>query len=171
MICSVNCRPSSGSYSQTMACEGGGFFLSLRYLFYNDTPEQRDLQQSPPPFHLRDLSNHTIDAMISTSSNPSTASDVRSWPISNNSGRCSEHNSGPHSKDKITPRKSSRNAKRQNMVININGYKKWVRKCRKQLIYRHNLRILYHGREDNPLHTDAFHELIENLKEKNSNME
>ena len=39
-------------------------------------------------FHLRELSNHTMDAMISTSSNanPSTASDVRSCPISNNSG-------------------------------------------------------------------------------------
>ena len=28
--------------------------------------------------------------------------------------------------------------------------------------------ILYQGREDNPLHTDAFNELIENLKEKNT---
>ena len=53
------------------------------------------------------------------------------------------------------------------MVININGYKKWARKCRKQLTYRHKLRILCQGREDNPLHTDAFNELIENLKEKN----
>ena len=31
---------------------------------------------------------------------------------------------------------------------------------------RHNLRILCQGREDNPLHTDVFKELIENLKEK-----
>ena len=30
------------------------------------------------------------------------------------------------------------------------------------------LRILRQGREDNPLHTDAFNELIENLKEKNA---
>ena len=30
------------------------------------------------------------------------------------------------------------------------------------------LRILRQGREDNPLHTDAFNELIENLKEKKS---
>ena len=115
-----------------------------------DTPKERDLQhprnQPPPPFHLRDLSNHTMDAMISTSSNanPSTPSDVRSWPISNKSGRCSERDTGPHSKnrDKFTPRKSTRNPKRQNMVININGYKKWARKCRKQITYnRHNLEI------------------------------
>ena len=53
------------------------------------------------------------------------------------------------------------------MVLNIEGYKKWVRKCRKQATYRHNLEILCQGREDNPLHTDAFNELIENLKEKN----
>ena len=65
-----------------------------------DTPRQRDLQhprnQPPARTHLRDLSNHTMDAMISTSSNadPSTASDVRSWPISNNSGRCSERHTG-----------------------------------------------------------------------------
>ena len=48
--------------------------------------------------------------------------------------------------------------------------KKWsgnaVNKSR--MIYdRHNLGILCQGREDNPLHTDAFNELIENLKEKN----
>ena len=53
------------------------------------------------------------------------------------------------------------------MVININGYKKWARKCLRQLTYRHNMRILCQGREDNPLHTDAFDVLIENLKEKN----
>ena len=29
------------------------------------------------------------------------------------------------------------------------------------------MRILRQGREDNPLHTDAFNELIENLKERN----
>ena len=103
-----------------------------------DTPELRDIQhprnQPPSPVHLRDLSNHPMDAMIPTSSNanPSTASDVRSRPISNNPGRCSEHNSGPYLKDKFTPRKSSRNAKRQNMAININGYKRWVRKCHKR---------------------------------------
>jgi len=54
------------------------------------------------------------------------------------------------------------------MVLNIDGYKKWVRKCRKQATYRHNLEILCQGREDNHLHTDAFNELIENLKEKNT---
>ena len=97
-----------------------------------------------------------------------TSSEVRPRPISNNSGRCSEHNSGPQLKDKFTPRKSSRNAKRQNKVININGYKKWVRKCRKEHTYRHNFRILCQGREDNPIHADAFNELIENLKEKNA---
>ena len=53
------------------------------------------------------------------------------------------------------------------MVLNIDGYKKWVRKCCKRATYRHNLGVLYQGREDNPLHTDAFNELIENLKEKN----
>ena len=53
------------------------------------------------------------------------------------------------------------------MVINIGGYKKWVRKCRKQTTYGNNLRILRQGREDNPLHTDAFNELIENLKKRN----
>jgi hypothetical protein len=35
------------------------------------------------------------------------------------------------------------------------------------LIYSHNLEILCQGREDNPMHTDVFNELIENLKEKN----
>ena len=30
------------------------------------------------------------------------------------------------------------------------------------------MKVLYQGREDNPLHTDAFNELIENLKEKNT---
>ena len=48
-----------------------------------------------------------------------------------------------------------------------NTHKKWVRKCCKRATYRHNLRILYQGREDNPLHTDVFNELIENLEEKN----
>ena len=31
----------------------------------------------------------------------------------------------------------------------------------------HNMMILCQGREDNPLHTDAFNVLIKNLKEKN----
>ena len=31
----------------------------------------------------------------------------------------------------------------------------------------HNIKILCQGREDNPIHTDAFNVLIENLKEKN----
>ena len=127
-----------------------------------DTPELRDIQhprnQPPPLVHLRDFSNHPMDAIITTSSNtnPSTASDVRSRPISTNLSRCSEHISGPYLKDKFTPRKSSRNAKRQNMVINIYGYKRWVRKCHKRSTYGNNLRILCQGREDNPLHTDAF---------------
>ena len=47
-----------------------------------------------------------------------------------------------------------------------NGHKKWARKCLRQLTYRHNMRVLGQGREDNPLHTDAFNVLIENLKEK-----
>ena len=52
-------------------------------------------------------------------------------------------------------------------MININGYKKFVRKCLQQLTYRHNMMILCQGREDNPLHTDAFNVLIKNLKKKN----
>ena len=111
-----------------------------------------------------------MGALISTTLNtdPLTYSDVRPRLISNNSSRCPELNSGPHLKDTFTPRKSSRNVRRQNMVLNIERYKKWVRKCRKQATYRHNLQILCQGREDNPLHTDAFNELIENLKEKNT---
>ena len=104
---------------------------------------------------------------VTSSTDPLTYSDVRPRPTSNNSSRCPEHNSGPHLKDKFTPQKSSRNVRRQNMVLNIDGYKKWVRKCRKQATYRHNLEILCQGREDNPIHTDVFNELIENLKEKN----
>ena len=53
-------------------------------------------------------------------------------------------------------------------MFNIEGYKKFVRKCRKQATHRHNLQILCQSREDNPLHTVAFNELIENLKEKNT---
>ena len=37
----------------------------------------------------------------------------------------------------------------------------------RQTFLKHNMRILCQGREDNPLHTDAFNVLIENLKEKN----
>jgi len=119
-----------------------------------DTPKQRDLQhpcnQPPPRIHMRDLSNHTMDAMISTSSNadPSSASDVRPWPISNNSGRCSERHTGSHSKnrDKFTPRKPTRNPKRRNMVININGLENALDNS-----HRHNMMILCQGREDNPL--------------------
>ena len=54
------------------------------------------------------------------------------------------------------------------MMLNIEGYKKFVRKCRKQATYAQNLQILCQGRKDNPLHTVAFNELIENLKEKNT---
>ena len=53
-------------------------------------------------------------------------------------------------------------------MLNIEGYKKFVRKCRTQATYRHNLHILCQSREDNPLHKVAFNELIENLKEKNT---
>ena len=97
-----------------------------------------------------------MGAMIPTTSNTDslTNSGVRSRPIPNNSSRCPEHKSGPHLKDNFTPRKSSRNVRRQNMVLNIDGYKKWVRKCRKQATYRHNLQVLYQGREDNPLHIE-----------------
>ena len=42
------------------------------------------------------------------------------------------------------------------MVININGYKKRAKKGLKQLTYRHNMILCQEGREDNPLHTDAF---------------
>ena len=35
----------------------------------------------------------------------------------------------------------------------------------------HNMMILCQGREDNPLHTDAFNVLIKNLKEKNPILE
>ena len=54
------------------------------------------------------------------------------------------------------------------MMLNIEGYKKFVRKCRKQATYSDNLQILCQGRKDNPLHEVAFHELIENLKKKNT---
>ena len=124
--------------------------------------------------HLSNLNPNTNDTMgvtISTTSNTDslTYSDVRPRPISNNhSSRCPELNSGPHLSDTFTPRKPSRNVRRQNMVLNIERYKTWVRKCRKQTTFRHNLAILYQGREDNPLHIDAFNELIENLKEKNT---
>ena len=53
-------------------------------------------------------------------------------------------------------------------MLNIEGYKKFVRKYRKQATYRHNLQILCPGRKDNPLHTVDFNKLIENLKEKNT---
>ena len=52
------------------------------------------------------------------------------------------------------------------MVININGYKKWARKCLRQFTYKRNMMILCQGREDNPLHTEAFNVVIKNLKEK-----
>ena len=130
-----------------------------------ESPRMVDLNLSNPNSNAND----TMGAMIPTTSNTDslTNSGVRSRPILNNSSRCPEHKSGPHLKDNFTPRKSYRNVRRQNMVRNIEGYKKWVRKCRKQATYRHNLQVLCQGREDNPLHIDAFNELIENLKEKN----
>jgi hypothetical protein len=54
------------------------------------------------------------------------------------------------------------------MMLNIEGYKKFVRKCRKQATYCDNLQIVCQGKEDNPLHEVAFNELIENLKKKNT---
>ena len=84
--------------------------------------------------------NHIMDAKISSSSNadPSTISDVRSWPTSNNPGRCSERHAGSHSKnrDKTTPQKSNKKTKRLNMVINIYGYKKLARKCPRRITYK-----------------------------------
>ena len=70
-----------------------------------------------------------MNATISSSSNadPSACvtTDVRSWPTLNNSGRCSERQTGSHSKnrDKITPRKPTRNPKRRNMVIKYKWHK------------------------------------------------
>ena len=58
--------------------------------------------------------------------------------------------------------------RRQNMMLNIEGYKKFVRKCRRQQTYCDNLQILLQGRQDNPIHEVAFNELIENLKERNT---
>ena len=54
------------------------------------------------------------------------------------------------------------------MMLNIQGYKKFVRKCSKKPTYTHNLQILLQGRQDNPIHEVAFNELIENLKERNT---
>ena len=53
------------------------------------------------------------------------------------------------------------------MATNIYGYKKLARKCPRQIKYKHDMKILCQGREDNPVHTDAFNVLIKNLKEKN----
>ena len=92
--------------------------------------------------------------MISTTLNtdPLTYSDVRPRLTSNNSCRCSELNSGPRLQDTFAPRKSSRNVRRQNMMLNIEGYKKFVRKCRKQATYSDNLQILLQGKRDNPIY-------------------
>ena len=54
------------------------------------------------------------------------------------------------------------------MMLNIEGYKKFVRKCRRQKTYSDNLQILLQGRRDNPIHEVAFNELIENLKKRNT---
>ena len=138
------------------------------HMAHTDSPRQLDLHH---PSNHNPNANNTMGAMISITSNADslTSSDVRPWPISNNSGRCSERHTGSYSKnrDKFTPRKPARNPKRRNMVININGYKKLARKCPRQLTYNHNMKILCQGREDNPVHTDAFNVLIKSLKEKN----
>jgi hypothetical protein len=54
------------------------------------------------------------------------------------------------------------------MMLNIEGYKKIVRKYCRQKTYCDNLQILLQGRRDNPIHAVAFNELIENLKERNT---
>ena len=57
------------------------------------------------------------------------------------------------------------------MVININGYKKWAGKCLRQLFtYKRNMMILCQGREDNPIHTDAFKRTDQKFEGKKSNM-
>ena len=56
------------------------------------------------------------------------------------------------------------------MMLNIEGYKKFVRKCRRQQTYCDNLQILLQGRQDNPIHEVAFNELIENLNERNTHL-
>ena len=106
---------------------------------------------------MQDLSNHTMDATISSSSNadPSTTADVRSWPTSNNSGRCSERHTRSYSKNRDKTTQQKQNPKRLNMLVNINGwvsYKKLARKCPKRITYMHNMKILCQGREDNPVH-------------------
>ena len=120
------------------------------HLAYVDPPRMVDLH----PSNLNPNTNDTMGTMISTTLNtdPLTYSDVRPRLTSNNSSRCSELNSGPHLQDTFAPRKSSRNVRRQNMMLNIEGYKKFVRKCRKQATYSDNLQILCQGRKDNPLH-------------------
>ena len=110
--------------------------------------------------------------MISTTLNtdPLTYSDVRPRLTSNNSSRSSELNSGSRLQDTFAPRKSPRKVRRQNMMLNIEGYKEFVRKCRRQKTYCDNLQILLQGRRDNPIHEVAFNELIENLKERNTHL-
>ena len=56
------------------------------------------------------------------------------------------------------------------MMLNIEGYKKFVSKCRRQKTYCDNLQILLQGRRDNPIHEVAFNELIENLKKRNTDI-
>jgi len=138
------------------------------HLAYVDPPRMVDLHTS----NLNPNTNDTMGTTISTTLNtdPLTPSDVRTRLTSNNSSRCSELNSGPRLQDTFTPRKSSRNVRRQNMMLNIQGYKKFVRKCRKKPTYTHNLQILLQGRQDNPLHEAAFNELIENLNERNTHL-
>ena len=60
----------------------------------DDTSNQGELQEVPnhstSQSPMRDLYNHIMDETISPSSNvdPSTASDIRTRPTSNNSGHC-----------------------------------------------------------------------------------
>ena len=53
------------------------------------------------------------------------------------------------------------------MVINLNGYKRRVKKYKKEHTYRSEMRIFCEGKENNPALTDAFNLKISNLKEKN----
>ena len=102
---------------------------------------------------MQDLSNHIMDETISPPSNvdPSTASDIRTRPTSNNSGHCSERHTGSHSKnrDKTTPSKPIRKSRRQNMMRNLNGYNGQVKQYMKEYLFKVAMRALCDGRDNN----------------------
>ena len=109
-----------------------------------------------------------MDAKISSSSNadPSTISDVRSWPTSNNPGRCSERHAGSHSKnrDKTTPLKPIRKPKRRNLV-RICKFKQHVKKYKKEAKYKVAMKALCDGVDNNPTHIGAkIHLFLKNPK-------